>query len=1102
MNLRTKTFFIILAIGIIAALVMGFFLSNLIQKGYAAEEVQITRDKVDQLKSQIEAQQKELANTAKDWAEWDDSYQYAIDKNPQFIESNFVYSTFFNNHLDFAAIYDIKGNVIYNQYYAKIPSENADVINLELAETPPELLSHLGNDSFFLIQKEDYTGAQGIISLPYAPMFLVSHPILTSESSGPSRGTLIMGRYLDQLEIHRFPGISKLKPLGLKPNSPLLTADFRAAIANLDQFNNIYVNAVNDLTIEGYLLISDYMNQPSFVIKIEASRDFYAQVKNDVTYYALSLLIFCLILIAVIILILENMVISRITGLSSKVKSIGRAGILSARLAISGKDEISSLTGSINGMLDSIEQSRKLQKDSETFNLALLNDSPTAIEVLNPDGSIRYVNPALEKLTGYTQVQIIGRKPPFPWWPPEHTQGYFQEFNVLLEGKALKSEKKFLKPDNTPFWVEATSTTIKQNNKLQFLIANWVDITERLKTDQALRQSEKRFRELAELLPELVFETDLEGKLTFANRIAFSAFGYLPQDYGTLKLIDFVAAEDRDIARQNFGLIIRGEELENTEYTAISKNGRRFPIFIHATQVRDNADNVIGLRGILVDISRLKEIEADLRSSEEYSTSLLTNSPNPIMVANPDFSIRYINPALESLTGYTSAEVSGSKPPLPWWPLDRTNQYILEDGSLAESTQIVRERLYLRKNGKPFWVNIYLKALRENGIIQYYLSNWVDITERKDAEDALRESEEFSSSLRDNSPFPIMVINPDSSIRYVNPALEKISGFSAAELVGQKTPYSFFRADYQKQHTEIFPEEMQSTHSAEALFRKKSGESFYVDITSTPIMEEAGPKYILSMWVDITAQKLASEQLEQLYQREKTVREALQVEIKSRTEFTRALVHELKTPLTPILASSELLVEELTQEPLLGLAKNVFHGAENMNRRVDELLDLARGEVGLLRVNLNPVDPEKLLRDAVKYMELPARKNNQTLILDLPAQLPVIVADDDRVRQVIYNLLSNSIKYSSKSGEIKVSAFEKDGYLVIEIIDQGRGMTQEEQEKLFQPYYRIEGSEKLSGLGLGLALSKRLIELQHGDIWVNSARGKGSTFSFKLPIKD
>ena len=327
---------------------------------------------------------------------------------------------------------------------------------------------------------------------------------------------------------------------------------------------------------------------------------------------------------------------------------------------------------------------------------------------------------------------------------------------------------------------------------------------------------------------------------------------------------------------------------------------------------------------------------------------------------------------------------------------------------------------------------------------------------------------------------------------------EDFSGFSS-ELIG-KTALPFWDPDGVQYYAEKWPTVCFPVAKWKPCY-EKIRESFYVDITSTPILENSQVKYILSIWVDITAQKLASEQLEALYQRERNLREALQSEIRSRAEFTRALVHELKTPLTPIMASSELLVEELTEEPLLGLARNVRQGAENMNRRVDELLDLARGEVGMLKVNINPVDPGKLLRDVVKYMEPSAQSHGQSLNISLPDKLPLIMADDDRVRQILINLISNSIKYSSPGGQINVTAREEDNYLIIEVQDTGRGMSEEEQKKLFQPYYRIKGQEHLSGLGLGLALSKWLVELQNGKIWVKSQKGAGSVFTFSLPIK-
>jgi signal transduction histidine kinase len=133
---------------------------------------------------------------------------------------------------------------------------------------------------------------------------------------------------------------------------------------------------------------------------------------------------------------------------------------------------------------------------------------------------------------------------------------------------------------------------------------------------------------------------------------------------------------------------------------------------------------------------------------------------------------------------------------------------------------------------------------------------------------------------------------------------------------------------------------------------------------------------------------------------------------------------------------------------------------------------------------------------------LPTAKNGgQTLTLDSTGKLPEVMADDERVRQILFNLISNSIKYSASGGRITISASVNNESLEISVTDTGRGMSQEEQEKLFQPYYRIEGREHLSGLGLGLALSKTLIELQNGRIWAKSEKGAGSTFTFTLPLK-
>lgn len=275
----------------------------------------------------------------------------------------------------------------------------------------------------------------------------------------------------------------------------------------------------------------------------------------------------------------------------------------------------------------------------------------------------------------------------------------------------------------------------------------------------------------------------------------------------------------------------------------------------------------------------------------------------------------------------------------------------------------------------------------------------------------------------------------------------------------------------------------------------------WFNMVADPVLNEsgdfAGATLIFS---DITESKKANEKLQHLYKLETDLRQALETEMKQRIEFTRALVHELKTPLTPIVASSELLSEELKEEPLLSLAKNVYSGAVNLNRRIDELLDLARGEIGMLKLNLHLIDTSKLFREVFNYMLPMATGNRQTLIPEF-ATLPMIMGDEDRLREVLLNLLDNACKYTQQEGTITLRASVEDNRLEAEVIDTGQGIDEGDLNRLFQPYQRLEKDrEHFNGLGIGLALSKRLVELHGGNMWVRSTLGSGSTFGFSIPL--
>ncbi len=251
----------------------------------------------------------------------------------------------------------------------------------------------------------------------------------------------------------------------------------------------------------------------------------------------------------------------------------------------------------------------------------------------------------------------------------------------------------------------------------------------------------------------------------------------------------------------------------------------------------------------------------------------------------------------------------------------------------------------------------------------------------------------------------------------------------------------------------------------------------------------------------INKQKAAEEKFNEMYKREKQTSHALEEEIKRRVEFNRALVHELKTPIVPVVAASELLAEEVKDEKVQKLVRSIQRGANTMSKRIDSLLDVARGELGMLVLEDGELDMVALVNQIAEDMQPAAAQRGLSLIVEIQPSLPKVWADSARIEQVIMNLVTNALKYT-RAGNITVRAFQKDNDIVVLVRDTGIGIAKENQAKLFSSYYRIEdGRYHAAGLGLGLALCKVIVELHGGKIWVESEIDKGSTFGFSLPLR-
>ncbi|MGI2335685.1 MAG: PAS domain-containing sensor histidine kinase [Dehalogenimonas sp.] len=286
----------------------------------------------------------------------------------------------------------------------------------------------------------------------------------------------------------------------------------------------------------------------------------------------------------------------------------------------------------------------------------------------------------------------------------------------------------------------------------------------------------------------------------------------------------------------------------------------------------------------------------------------------------------------------------------------------------------------------------------------------------------------------------------------------------------------------------------------ETVHKRNDGTTFPVEISSH-VFQLGDKTVILSIARDITIRKKSEAELTTLYHREKDVRLALETEISKRIDFTRSLVHELKTPLTPMIASGEVLLDILEDEDELRLAGNIYRGALNLERRINDLLDFARGEMGVLKVTRQPLDVCPLLLDLAAEVSPQFDRKQQSLELNLPDKLPLVLADEDRLKQVLLNLLTNAGKFTPRSGQITLGAKVDGNMLQLRVADTGRGIGQEEQNSIFLPYYHVQdGNEPNDGMGIGLALCKMLVTLHRGNIWFTSEKGQGSTFFFTLPL--
>lgn len=398
---------ILIAIGsAFAVMVLLLYLVSraiLLGSFYALEKRYVHRD-VERVLNILEGELASLEATNADWATWDDTYAFMESVSHAYIASNLVDSTFSTLKLNVMLFVDTSGRVVYSRAF--------DLNTGQEAPVPVGLEKYLTWDG--LLQPLD-TGVpvKGILTLPEAPILLISGPILKSGGGGPARGVLITGRYLDASEVERLAEAAQVSLTVHQFGDPDLPSDLSIAGAALTRPfprpEPVFSQPLNSSIVVGYALLRDIYGQPALILRVEQPRDIYRQGQISMFYLIFLFLVSGLAFTGVSSWMADRVVISRLMRLSAEVDAIGASGDLSTRVTVAGKDELASLAHAVNEMLRALERSHlALQESEQRFQDVALSTGDWIWEV-DAQGRYTYVNPVVAQVLGYTPEEVLGR---------------------------------------------------------------------------------------------------------------------------------------------------------------------------------------------------------------------------------------------------------------------------------------------------------------------------------------------------------------------------------------------------------------------------------------------------------------------------------------------------------------------------------------------------------------------------------------------------------------------------------------------------------------------------------------------------------------------
>lgn len=750
----------------------------------------------------------------------------------------------------------------------------------------------------------------------------------------------------------------------------------------------------------------------------------------------------------------------------------------------------------VSQVLD-ITESRKAEialKESEERFRSVVESSHEAIVIVDDKYLFSYANEKACELYGYSHEEIVGfdsRKT----IAQENLEMVVRRDRSRLNGEEVidRYEYWIRRKDGEKRLVQISLDIITDINNRKFTVGQLLDITERRINEEALKNSEKRYRLLAENVNDVIWLMDVnDRRITYATPSVESLVKYNDEEILDLSLKDFFSPESLIKAKRIFidleDNINQGiDESQSYELVLIRKDGVKIWTETIFTLIFDFDQNMSSILGITRNIEERKRAEKALRESEEKYRMLVEKLEEGVVSLNVEGNISFVNPKMLSMLKYSEEELINSH----WRILYSKEEYVkieAEREKRLRGETSVYDSVLLAKDGVHIPVIIGATPLYSNeGEITGILCVFNDITERKKAEKALEESEARYRSIIASMTDGVVITDVENRVVSVNMAFETILGCSGVEIIGQSI-FDFIDPQsleiYDVKNSQLFSGKVPAAEY-ELIYIKKNGEKL---ITRTAVSSVVRDNVIEGSFAVVT---------------DISVRQELE---ERRSHFISMTTHELRTPLTIIKGYVDLFEKYLSigssdqkeryEKPLQQIDKNIHR----LEKLISDVSNIGKIESDAFQLETEQINFLELLSEVINSYQMILK--DQLLTEVDPDQSPIIIEGDSaRLFQVLCNIIENAIQNTPDDDrKIIIDLKNETTNISVNIIDNGAGIEPKFISLIFEPFVSIPTEYHVKGTGVGLYLAKFILEAHGGRLDVKSqGKGQGSTFTLRIP---